>query len=229
MGDTAHLPYGAKSPSAIRKLSVDAALFLHKQGIKALVIACNTASAHSLEILTEKLPIPVIGVVKPAVLCSLEVTEGRIGVIGTESTVASKIYEELIRKGCPNAEVTSLACPLFVPLAEEMLWDHPVTHRIASDYLDNLSGIDTLILGCTHYPLLRGAIEKVLSPGVRIIDSAEATARALKRELEERALLNREGEGTIHSFVTDDPARFARLGSAFLGKELAPPEAATYH
>jgi glutamate racemase len=171
LGDTARLPYGTKSSETIVRYALRAARFLVAGGIKMLVVACNTATSAALEVLVEALPIPVIGVVKPGAREAAAIATARVGVIGTESTVASGAYVRAIQALRADLEVVSQPCPLFVPLAEEGWLDHPVTHEVARIYLAPVvsAGIDTLILGCTHYPMLRGAIAAAAGRDVRLV------------------------------------------------------------
>ena len=197
-GDTARVPYGSKSKETITKYARQIVRFLQGQNVKAIVVACNTASAYALEEIEKELDIPMLGVVKPGAKVAAETTKnGNIGVIGTEGTIGSQIYSTYINKINPEIKVIGKACPLFVPLVEEGLWEDPVTDEIATRYLDSLidSGIDTLILVCTHYPLLRSTLRKIVGEGVTLVNPAYETARELKELLEEENLLNREEQG----------------------------------
>src|SRR4051812_4127255 len=172
-GDTARVPYGPKSPDTVRRYSREIASFLLKQQAKAIVIACNTATAHALSVLREEFSVPVIGVVEPGARAAARATSGgRIGVIGTAGTVASGAYDRAIRAILPDARVVTKACPLLVPLVEEGWIDHPVTAQVAREYLAPLMDeqIDTLVLGCTHYPLLKDVLCRALGRGVTLID-----------------------------------------------------------
>ena len=219
LGDTARVPYGTRSAETVQRYSERVASHLWNQGIKALVIACNTASTYALEPLSragEQLGIPVIGVIEPGVQEALAATQhGRIAVLGTEGTVRGGRYQTLLREG--GHEPEALACPLFVSLAEEGWVKGPIAEAIAERYLGELnSNPDTVILGCTHYPLLAQTIQSVL-PGVQLIDSAKATARALRTALSQRNLLARSGAGSMRFLVTDNIERFCRSGQVFLG------------
>jgi len=221
LGDTARVPYGIRSPEVIVKWSFESASFLLTRGIKVLVIACNTASATSLELLRKRMPIPVLGVIEPGARAAVRATRtGRIGVIGTETTIKSNAYADVINSLNPEIKTFSLPCPLFVPLAEEGWVDNEVARLTAEKYLKSLINekIDSLVLGCTHYPLLKETIARVMGESVTLIDSAKETARELKTLLEEKALLN--GYSGFHVarefFVTDSPAKFKALGSRFL-------------
>jgi glutamate racemase len=225
-GDTARVPYGPKSPDTVRRYSAEILAFLVQRGVKAVVVACNTSTAHALDSLREQAPVPVIGVIEPGARAAVQATtSGRIGVIGTAGTVASGAYERAILALKPDARVTAVPCPLFVPLVEEGWFDHPATELIAREYLAPLAaaGIDTLVLGCTHYPLLKPLLARVLGPGVRLIDSADETASAVVRELAARGLAAPGGGGAApaHRFVvSDDEPRFRKVGARFLGETL---------
>ena len=219
LGDTARVPYGPKSPETVRRYAREAAHFLIERKVKAMVIACNTATAHAWSSLAESLDVPVIGVVRPGAAEAVEATRsGRIGVIGTRGTIDSGTYERAIRAIRPTAEVRSMACPLFVALAEEGWVTGPIAELTARRYLGGLLGerIDTLVLGCTHYPLLKALLEDVVGTDVALVDSAEATARETARVLADGGI---EGEGPARRqyFVTDDAHRFGHLAERFLG------------
>ncbi len=221
-GDTAHLPYGPKSFQTIKRLVRDNIHFLLKKKIKAVILACHTASAFTLEEMREENPIPIIGVIRPGAGEALRVTKNkRIGVIGTYGTIKSGAYAKELKRLEPEAFVIEKPCPLFVPLVEEGWIEKEATRLIVREYLEPLKEeeIDTLILGCTHYPLLKKEITQVMGE-VSLIDSARATVGRLKRILEEKNLLAREGVPRHSFFVSDAPERFARLGKIFLGKEI---------
>ena len=217
LGDTARLPYGTKSAETVVRYAARAASFLAGHGIKLLVVACNTVSASALPALEEAMDVPVVGVVTPGARAAAAVTRGRVGVIGTESTVASGAYGRALRAIRPEVETVARACPLFVPLAEEGWWDHPITREVAALYLEPFAGgrVDTLILGCTHYPLLRPAIAAALGDGVRLVDSAEAVAGEVAALLADRGL-DAPGEGGVRLMVTDAAARIARIAGLIL-------------
>jgi glutamate racemase len=224
LGDTARVPYGPKSPETVRRYAAEAAEFLLGQGIKLLVVACNTATARALPELSESLPVPVIGVVEPGAREAARRSDsGLIGVIGTQGTVDSGAYEAAILGLRPEAVVEGLACPLFVALVEEGWTEGEVARLTAERYLRPLldRGIDTLVLGCTHYPLLRPLLQDVAGPAVTLVDSAEATADAVQRALERRGLgaPAEAGRGTARYFVTDDAGRFRRLAARWLDEE----------
>ena len=224
LGDTARVPYGTKSPEVVTQYSLRNARFLLEAGIDLLVVACNTASAVALPALRAELPVPVLGVVEPGARAAARASEsGRIGVVGTEGTVASGAYQRAIREARPGAEVVSRACPLLVPLAEEG-WTEPgdeIVRAVVRRYLAPLAEahIDALVLGCTHYPLLRGAIAAEL-PGVALVDSGEAIAG----EVEARVGASADPGGAHRFFVTDTPARFLRVARRFLGTDVASAE-----
>lgn len=223
LGDTARVPYGTRSKEVVTKFAKELVNFLLKRDVKILVVACNTISAVALAEIEKISPVPVIGVVKPAVKKAIKATKNKkIGVIGTQGTIDSKAYETEIKKIDPEIEVVSVGCPLFVPLAEEGLHNHEATKLVAEDYLDEIkaAGVDTLILGCTHYPLLLDTIAETVGPQVRLIDSAQPTAEELKKMLEEKGLLADNPNSTLEIFVTDAPQRVFKVASRFFGKEL---------
>lgn len=223
LGDTARVPYGIRSPETVIKYSLQCAEFLYKKGIKLLVVACNTSSSISLDILRKKHDIPVIGVIEPGTKTALKVTKNnKVGVIGTEATIQSKAYPSTIRNLNPNMVVFSKACPLFVPMVEEGILEGAIADLIIERYLKEIkeSGIDTLILGCTHYPLLKKAIKKYMKD-INLVDSAEAVAQDVKRLLIENNLLNNQKiENTKMFYVTDAPDRFKKIGEIFLDFEI---------
>jgi glutamate racemase len=224
LGDTARVPYGTKSPQTVVRYARQIARFLLQRNVKMLVVACNTASAFALEDLQKECSIPVLGVIHPGVTGALRSTKtGRIGVIGTEGTIASEAYRRNLVAPHSSVTVFQAACPLFVPLVEEGWWDHEVTEHVATTYLKNLLAehIDTLILGCTHYPLLKKTLSKVAGPGVSLIDSAEETAMAVRDILDVKGLRTRERtEAGKEYYVTDASERFRRLGELFLGRKI---------
>ena len=220
-GDTARVPYGPKSPDTVRRYSQEIAEFLQSQGVKAIVIACNTATAHALTMLREKLPIPVIGVVEPGARAAVRATStNRIGVIGTVGTIKSGAYERAIRALNPEAIITARSAPLLVPLIEEGWNDHPASRLVVEEYLEpfKAADIDTLVLGCTHYPLLKPLIADVMGEGVQLIDSAAETAAETARTLSGEGLATTDGHEASHRFIaSDDPLMFLQLGQRFLG------------
>jgi glutamate racemase len=217
LGDTARLPYGTKSAETVIRYALRAAEFLAGHGIKMLVVACNTASAAALPALEQAMAVPVVGVVEPGARAAVAGTAGRVGVIGTESTVASGAYPRAVHALAPGVEVVARPCPLFVPLVEEGWFDHPVTREVARLYLEPFAGgqVDTLILGCTHYPLLRGAIGEALGGGVRLVDSAEAVAAEVV-EILGRSGMTSPAHGGLHILVTDAAARVTRIARMIL-------------
>jgi len=223
-GDTARVPYGTKSPDTVIRYAQEIAAFLIKRDIKLLVVACNTASAVALPTLRKLLSIPVVGVIEPGAKRAVEVTRtGVVGVIGTSGTIRSSAYSRAIKRLNPTVSVLARPCPLFVPLAEEGWTENEVTSMTAHLYLDELcdAGVDTLVLGCTHYPLLKKAIASVMGPDVVLVDSAEETARTVATILQEKKMLRPPAEqGNHHYYVTDIPAGFIRVGNRFLGGKL---------
>ena len=224
LGDTARVPYGTKSPETVTRYSLQVTSFLVERDIKLLVVACNTASAVSLDALKAHFSIPIIGVIEPGAKRAVSVTRsGKIGVIGTTATIQSSAYSKAIKRIDRDIEVVTRACPLFVPLAEEGWVDNEVARLTARTYLQGLKdeGVDTLVLGCTHYPLLKGIIAEVMGDGVRLVDSAEETARTVAETLGAGDILRPSSEkGNHHFFVTDVPAGFIRVGNRFLGGRL---------
>jgi glutamate racemase len=220
-GDTARVPYGTKSPDTIRRFSREAAHFLLGREVKMLVVACNTASAHALDVLAQETPVPVVGVIEAGARAAHHASEsGRIGVIGTAGTIASGAYDRAVRALRPAVEVYAQACPMFVPLVEEGMADHEAARLIAQDYLAPLRelDIDTLVLGCTHYPAMRRLIGDVMGPAVRLIDSAEETALDVARILREHDLLAPTDQQATREFMVSDlPLRFRRVGRLFVG------------
>lgn len=221
LGDTARVPYGTKSPETVVRFARQITSFLLSRDIKLLVVACNTASAVSLDELKAEFPIPIVGVIEPGAVQAAAVTKsGRVGVIGTAGTIRSSAYTKAIKRINPDIEVITAECPIFVPLAEEGWVDNEVARLTAGIYLKDLkaSGVDTLVLGCTHYPLLKGLIGEVMGEGVTLVDSAQETARVVKEILAARGETRPDQEtGNHHFFVTDVPAGFIRVGNRFLG------------
>lgn len=221
-GDTARLPYGSKSKETILRYSRQIVQFLQKQHVKAIVIACNTASALALDDLEKEMDIPIIGVVKPgANVAARETINGHVGVIATEATIRSNMYTELIQKINPEITVIGKSCPLFVPLVEEGWRKDPITEMVARRYLEELQRqeIDTLILGCTHYPLLRSMIGEIMGEGVRLVNPAYETSMALKQLLKEKNLLNlgsMEEEFPYRFYVSDAAEKFTDFANTIL-------------
>jgi glutamate racemase len=224
LGDTARVPYGIRSAETVTRYSFENTNFLLSQEIKILVVACNTATAVSLEAVKKEFPLPVIGVLEPGARAAVAATKTRkIGIIGTEATISSGAYERAIGRLAPDIEVTSIACPLFVSLAEEGWTDNDVAELVAEKYLATFrkTGIDMLVLGCTHYPLLKAVIGRAVGPKITLIDSAIETAKEVEDVLEKlnwRGSGN--GEGIRKFYVTDTPARFEMIGKRFLGDSL---------
>ncbi|HLP16599.1 MAG TPA: glutamate racemase [Bacteroidota bacterium] len=224
-GDTARVPYGSKSPQVVREYTKDDVKFLLSKNVKMIVVACNTVSSVALDVVQKLAPhMPVCGVIVPGAEEAVRISQThRIGVIGTVGTITSKAYTQAILREAPDAQVVAKACPLFVPLVEEGWITHAATEMIALEYLFPLltKKIDTLVLGCTHYPLLKQTITKVTKGMVRLIDSGEATAAVVKSMLIERSLLNTSRQHpNVQFFVSDAPAKFTQIGERFLGRSL---------
>ncbi len=223
-GDTARVPYGNKSPATVRRYAREILDFLVARDVKMVVVACNTASAHALEELRRVAPVPVVGVIDPGAKAAVEASRtGRIGVIGTAGTIASGAYERAIHAHAGAVQVVAKPCPLFVPLVEEGWLDHPATRLIAESYLHGLGAhdIDALVLGCTHYPLLKPLLGEILGPGIALIACAEQTARAVAAELAHSTLhAPKTAEARVHFVVSDAPERFRKVGKRFLGERL---------
>ena len=225
LGDTARVPYGTKSVETVTRYSFENAKFLLKFNIKLLVVACNTASAYCLHQLKQELPIPVIGVIEPGARKAVEVTKTkRVGVIGTEGTIRSGAYFDAIKAIDPSIVVFTKACPMFVPLAEEGWANNQIAHLTAQAYLRELKKewVDALILGCTHYPLLKGVIKEVMGEKVELIDSGHETTADVARCLMDKNILEAisSGRGLHRFFVTDSPDRFKHVGSKFMATNL---------
>jgi glutamate racemase len=220
-GDTARVPYGPKSPDTVRRYSLEILNWLLEQRVKAVVVACNTSTAHALDALTATSPVPVIGVIGPGAAAAARATRsGIIGIIGTAGTVASRAYVRALEAIDPSLTVVQRACPLLVPLAEEGWFDHPAAELIASEYLAPLreAGVDTLVLGCTHYPLMAPLLRGLMGPEVTLVDSARETARAVAAALTESGLEAPGDSVAVHRFAaSDDAARFREVGARFLG------------
>ena len=224
-GDTAHLPYGSKSKETITKYSLAIKDFLLNRGVKIIVVACNTASACAIDALKKSTEVPVVDVINPGARAVLNLTKNkRIGIIGTTATIKSKAYEATILKLNSEVRIFTQQCPLIVPLVEEGWIENQVTLLIAKEYLTVLKEekIDSLVLGCTHYPLLKKIIMRVMGLEVALVDSAEETAKEVKRVLSENKLMNENSTipANFEYFVSDDPEKFVKLGKNFLGKEI---------
>lgn len=224
LGDTARVPYGIRSPETVTRYSFENTRFLFSIGIKLLVVACNTVSSISIDAIRTSVGIPVIGVIEPGARAAAAATRNnRVGVIGTDATVRSGSYSRAINAINASIEVFPLSCPLFVPLVEEGWTDGAVVELTAERYLRVMkdNGVDTLVLGCTHYPLLKSVLSRTVGEGVVLIDSAVETAREIKNTLEDLSLLRQRREGVLHEFyVTDSPERFLTVGERFLGTQL---------
>jgi glutamate racemase len=227
-GDTARVPYGPKSPQVVREYALQDTDVLLQHDVKAVVIACNTVSAVALDVVQKRARVPVIGVILPGAAAAVRATKKqRVGIIGTVGTINSKAYTNAIRQINSSVKVFGQPCPLFVPLAEEGWTDHKATELIAKEYLFplTLEKIDTLVLGCTHYPLLRDVIDRILHHAVTLIDSGEATAAAVKELLAQHDLLNPSSmKPRLQFFVSDIPHRFTEVGERFLGQRLGKVE-----
>jgi glutamate racemase len=223
-GDTARVPYGPKSPQVVRDYAAEDVDFLLSKNIKMVVIACNTVSAVALDVVQKHAKMPVVGVIQPGAAQAVQATKKkRVGIIGTVATVNSNAYRNAVRQIDRDVHVFAQACPLFVPLAEEGWIDHKVTELVAREYLFplKLEKVDTLILGCTHYPVLRNAIASVMDSGVTLIDSGEAAAAEVERMLLEHNLRNASTQRpNLQFYVSDLPAKFTEVGERFLGQKL---------
>jgi len=230
-GDVARLPYGNKSRETVTRFSREIAQFLLARGVKAIVVACNTASALALPALEAELSVPVVGVIKSgAAAAATHTKSGRVGVIATASTVRSGAYSEALAALRPDLTVREQACPLLVPLVEEGWMQHPVTREVAREYLAPLAAadLDTLILGCTHYQLLKPVVADIMGAGVTLVDSGEETARAVATLLTERGLVAPPGPTPVHAlYLSDLPAAFTATAEQFLGRALPPVQVVT--
>jgi len=229
LGDTARVPYGNKSAETILRFAREDCAFLLSRKVSAIVIACNTASAHALEQLRLELPVPVFGVIDPGVNAALSHTRtGRIGIMGTAGTIASEAYQNALKRERPDLFIFAQATPLLVPLVEEDWLFHEATKLVLKDYLAPFqeAGVDTLVLACTHYPLLKESIRQIMGPQVALVDSATTCAQGLKVFLEESGenFSGQTERGDIDIFLTDHPRGFASLAARFLGEELEPSE-----
>lgn len=224
LGDTARVPYGGKSQATIERYSMELSGLLLAEGAKCIVVACNTASALAVPRLCETLRVPVTGVIEPGAQAAVMATRnGRVGVIGTRATIASRAYEKAIHALNPAIEVFAEACPLFVPLIEEGWIDDPVTDSVIARYLEKIlrSGVDTLVLGCTHYPLLRAAIERYAGPGIVLVDSAQNTAADVRRLLDREQLAAPvKAVGKLQVALTDHSTGFLRVAEEALGLQV---------
>jgi len=228
LGDTARVPYGNKSPETVRRYAEEIERWLLAQHVKMIVVACNTATAHALDDLRQRSPVPVIGVIEPGARRAADATRsGRVGVIGTAGTIASGAYRRALLAVRGDLRVIERACPLFVPFVEEGWLDHRATELVAEEYLAPLRAerVDTLVLGCTHYPMLKPLLARVMGGGVTLVDSAEETAREVSEVLGRYGLAAAGGGIATRRWVaTDDAERFARVGAIFMEEYLAPVE-----
>ncbi len=222
-GDTARVPYGSKSKETVTRFSRQIVRFLQSFQVKTIVVACNTASAYALDELEKETDIPMIGVVKPGAKTAVQVTRnGKIGVIATEATIGSRIYSKYIQELNENVTIYGKACPLFVPLVEEGLWQDPVTDEIAKRYLTELIDIDidTLILGCTHYPLIRSTLGRIMGEKVTLVNPAYETARELRELLCKKGILNEEppelGDNQYQFYVSDGAEKFKQFANSII-------------
>jgi glutamate racemase len=221
-GDTAHLPYGAKSVRTVAKYAIASAHFLEQHGIEMLVVACNTATALALDDIRAAVNVPVVGVVEPGSERAAQISKTKnVAVIATEATVSSHAYRKALQR--LGLEATETACPLFVPLVEEGWVEHPVTERVAHIYIDEVfrdgaRDADVLLLGCTHYPLIRPLLRRVVPAGVEIVDSAESTAAQVAELVGKDC--GKDGSGSLRCYATDSVEKFRRLGEKFLGRAI---------
>jgi glutamate racemase len=223
-GDTARVPYGSKSNSTVIEYSIQNTKFLLQKNIKALVVACNTASSIAIPDLKKMFDIPIIGMIEPGSSMALKKSKSnKIGVIGTRATIGNLAYSKEIKRLNHSAHVVEKPCPLFVPLAEEGWIKHQATYEIAEEYLKELreAGIDTLVLGCTHYPILSEVIQEVIGGNVTLIDSGVASSEVIKSDLEKLDLLSDSNKpGVQEYYVSDIPAKFKEVAELFLGREI---------
>ena len=222
-GDTARVPYGIKSQETVIKFSIENILFLLKQDVKLICVACNTVSSFALPVIKNYFKIPIVGVITPAVREAVYATQNKkIGVIGTRGTIRSRAYDNEIKHLDPKIKVTALSCPLFVPFAEEGLIEGNAVLEVARNYLKPLkeARVDTVILGCTHYPLLKPVIRQVLGKDVKLIDSAKQVAIEVKRILSAENILSKSRKGKRRFFVSDNPEWFTGLAKSFLGEPI---------
>ncbi len=223
LGDTARLPYGSKSAGTIIKFSEENAQFLLNKRVKLIVIACNSSSSYAVPYLQDKFDIPVIGVIEPGAEEAVKFSKRKIGVVGTTATISSKAYEKAILEKNPDIEIISRDCPLFVPLVEEGWISHKVTRLVIEEYLLPLKeqGIDSLVLGCTHYPVLKDLISNVIGREIRLIDSGKTTAEKVCSILKSLGWLNNsKKQGEDEFYVSDFPERFRKVGEIFLKRKI---------
>ena len=222
-GDTARVPYGTKSAETVRRFCHENVRLLLDRGVKSVVVACNTASAEALPMLQREFALPIVGVIEPGVRAAVAASgSDRIGVIGTAGTIRSGAYQAGIRLLKENADITAAPCPLFVPLAEEGWIDHPVTEMVAREYLNEFRtrDIDALVLGCTHYPLLKSVISRVMGASVELVDSAVETAREMKRIIQSEDIIGGRGNGNFSVILSDTSPTFEAIAQRFLGRDI---------
>ncbi len=224
-GDTARLPYGTKSRETIIRCTAQSCSFLADQGVKLIVIACNTATSMALDAVRSQFSIPILGVIDPVIETVAKTSpKGRIGILGTRATIVSNVYQTKIEHYLPHAQITSIASQLLVSLVEEGFIDHPMTHLAIQEYIRPLllAEVDTVILACTHFPLLKELIKQALGPDIQVIDPAFLTALSVRKTLSDLSLLSEQRNCSEPSyFVTDDPEKFQRLGPQFLGRTIS--------
>ncbi len=220
-GDTARVPYGSKSNNTVIEYSMEDAKFLMQKNVKAIVVACNTASSVAMQELKKNFKVPIIGMIEPGAATAIRTTKNnRVGVIGTRATISNKAYSNKIRELNPEIEIFETACPLFVPLAEEGWIDHKATYEIAEEYLHDLrdENIDTLVLGCTHYPILSKVIQEIIGHHVTLVDSGVVAAEMIRNELDRTDLhTNSYSMGNQELYVSDIPTKFREVAELFLG------------
>jgi glutamate racemase len=223
-GDTARVPYGTKSPETVTRFALESMHFLLRQDVKLMVVACNSATAVALEEISRRCPLPVIGVINPGAVAAATASHSRkVGVIGTNATVDSGAYQRELKSLRDDVDVVAVACPLFVPLAEEGWTDHAATRLVAEEYLAPVRafGADVLVLGCTHYPLLRQVIQDAVGHDVTLVDSARETASLVKAVLESEGIVAKgEGRPTLRVYLSDVPRKFESIAKRFLGRPI---------
>ncbi len=220
LGDTARTPYGSKAHDTIRRYGLDCAHYLASHEVKMIIVACNTVSAHALSDIENEFDCPVIGTVDPAISSTVRVTKNhRYGVIGTEATIAGGVYQRGLMASDPSAQVFAKACPLFVPLVEQGMVSGEIVSKVVELYIAEFKAaeVDSIILGCTHYPLLAGALQAFLGPEVSLVACSDAVAAAAVGSLQLGSLAHSAGEQTVEYFVTDAADKFDKLGSTLLG------------
>ncbi|MEO0097994.1 MAG: glutamate racemase [candidate division WOR-3 bacterium] len=221
-GDTARLPYGSKSPELIRRYALEDAHFLYERKVKIIVVACHSASSWALSEIRNSFPVPVVGVLEPGAKAALSVSRRKkIGVIGTKATISSGAYERALKERDKDVEIIAKATPLLVPLVEEDFISHPVSKIVCREYLKVFltEKVDALLLGCTHYPLLRSVIREVLKGKVKVIDAGKETAKEVKRIIEERGIKKSSGRGKLKIYLSDITPEFEKIAQIFLGEK----------